>query len=472
MSARVSAGEALDAGIVAAGAAVRAGLPIVELVAESLARAELSAPLIAFTELFAESALRDAERLQAMLDAGNDLGALHGLPISIKDNIDVVGSVTTAGSAFLRLEPTRDATVVSRMRAAGGIAIGKNNMHEFAWGGTTDNPHTGTTRNPWDPRRSPGGSSGGSGVAVALRAVLASIGTDTGGSIRLPAALNGVTGIRPTIGRVSGAGVFPLAWSLDSTGPLATSSEDAAIVLGIIAGYDPRDPVTEALPVPDYLSHLEKPLAGLRLRWLDDYSVRAVQPAVAHAFESTLAVLAAAGAEVEPLVLPAVDELIDALMVINAAEASALHGPWIETHWDEYGPAVLELLEAGTAFSAMDYIQAQRMRAHIRDTLAGVFASGVDAILTPTLPYTLPEIGQEWFQLDGRNQDLHRSNMQFTSLASVPGLPAISVPHGFDDAGYPLGLQIVTAAFDEQMALRIGHQLQALTGYHRAIPPR
>jgi aspartyl-tRNA(Asn)/glutamyl-tRNA(Gln) amidotransferase subunit A len=469
----IDASEVLDGGILDAARALRERrVSVVELVSNSLERIKAISGLNAYIDVFDNRALELAEAHQTMLDCGYDLGPLHGIPMALKDNIGMAGIVTTVGSAILKDNiPTIDAWVVSSLKRAGAIIVGKNNLHEFAWGGTTANPHFGAARNAWNAERSPAGSSGGSASAVAARTVFASIGTDTGGSVRIPAAVNGVSGIRPTIGRVSNNGVFPLAWTLDTIGPLAKSSQDCAVVLRAIAERDPHDLQTSTTLVPNYLADLERPLVGMRIGWIDDYSMANVQPAVRTAFESAMATFESLGATVTATPIPDLDAIVDALVVLDAAEPSALHAPWLRERGGEYGADVRAQLEAGLVLSAADYVQAQRYRTHIRTRFGEAFLS-VDAVLTPTLPFTAPRIGQNTVNIDGCERDVHTRNMQFTALASVPGLPALNVPMGFDADGLPIGLQIIAPAFEEGRALRIGHQLQTVTGFHLEAPAR
>jgi len=469
----VDPSDLLDGSILDATRALRERrVTVVELVSRSLDRIDATADLNAYLAVYREQSLKVAEAHQVMLNSGYDLGPLHGIPVALKDNIDMAGERTTAGSAILKdYVPATDATLTLALKQAGAIIVGKNNMHEFAWGGTTNNPHYGTATNPWGENRSPSGSSGGSGIAVATRTVFASIGTDTGGSIRIPASVAGVSGIRPTIGRVSNAGVYPLAWTLDTSGPLAKSSEDCAVLLQVIAGNDPRDLQTSTARVPPYLSELERPLTGMQIGWIEDYSTTNVQPAVRNAFHSALDTFKSLGAMIVPVRIPDLDAIVDALVVIDAAEPSAIHEQWLRQRGGEYGADVRAQLEAGIAFGAVDYIQAQRYRAHIRSRFAEAFRH-VDAILTPTLPYTAPRIGQMTVEIDGREQNTLTTNMQFTALASVPGLPALNVPMGFDPDGMPMGLQVIVPEFEEGRALRIGHQMQKVTAFHRQKPAR
>lgn len=466
------AARILDLGILDAARALRdRRVSVPELVACSLDRIEATSDLVAYTAVYRDQALALAQAHQTLLDTGYDLGPLHGLPVAVKDNIDVAGMVTTAGSAILRGSvAAEDAAVVAALKRAGAIVVGKNNMYEFAWGGSGDNPHFGNTRNAWDKRRSPMGSSSGSATAVAARTVFAALGTDTGGSVRVPAAVSGVSGLRPTIGRVSSRGVFPLAWTLDAVGPIARSSRDCAIVLGAIAGHDRRDPQTSSTIVPTYLTQLERPLHGVRLGLLDGYCRANLQPAVRAAFDAALATLESLGAVTVEVTVPDLDAIVDVLRVINAAEASALHTRWIRERGDEYGAEVRAQLEAGLMFGAADYAQAQRYRTHVQARFAEEFAR-VEAIVTPTLHFTAPLVGQDTVEIDGRHSEVLHSP-RFTALASVPGLPALTVPIGFDEDGLPIGIQVIAPAFEEGRALWIGHRLQTVTEYHVNKPCR
>jgi aspartyl-tRNA(Asn)/glutamyl-tRNA(Gln) amidotransferase subunit A len=272
----------------------------VELTQACLDRIEAWEPVInAFITVTADQALEAARAHEKMIAAGYYLGPLHGVPIGLKDNVLTAGVRSTAGSKILADNvPDADATVVSRLRQAGAVVLGKLNMHEFAWGGTTDNPHYGPTRNPWDPSRFPAGSSGGSGAAVAAREVLGALGTDTGGSIRLPSAVNGCVGIRPTIGRVSNFNVIPLAWSMDTVGPMARTVDDVATMLSVIAGYDPNDEGTDARPVPDYSRGIGDGVRGLGIGVVSDYFFSHLQEPVRKAVSSAIDSLVAQGAVV------------------------------------------------------------------------------------------------------------------------------------------------------------------------------
>lgn len=468
-----SAAALLEQPIADLGAALRSGaLGVVELTRLSLDRAEVTSELGAFIAIDRDDALRAAHGHQALLDAGYDLGPLHGIPIAVKDNIELAGRRMTAGSRILADHVAeRDATVIARLRRAGAIVMGRTNLHEFAWGGTTDNPHHGACRNPWDASRIPAGSSGGSGVAVAIGAAPAALGTDTGGSVRLPASMNGVTGIRPTIGRVSTAGVFPLAWTMDTVGPLARSADDCALLLQEMVGPDARDAVTRDAPVGDLLADVDLPMTGMRVGVVDDYSLHGLQRDVEAAMRAAIAQLESLGAVIVPIAIAHLDAAVDAQVVIDAAEPSAVHQKWITERPQDYGADVRLLLEAGLEFRAVDYIQAQRYRAALRSSLLDAFRR-VDVVVTPTLPFTAPRIGETMVPIgDGVEVDVLVGNMCFTALPSMTGTPAMSVPIGHDAGGMPIGMQIIGAPFAEAALFRVGHAFQLATDFHRRRPP-
>ncbi|KAA8999434.1 amidase [Affinibrenneria salicis] len=449
--------EILRLSMCEAGRRIRAGrLSFPELLEACLQREAQTRALNAFNQLFAERARRLAIACQSLLENGYDLGPLHGMPLAIKANIALAGEEMHAGSRLLAgQQATADSAVVRRLKRAGALIIGTTNMHEFAWGGTTDNPHYGATGNAWDSERIPAGSSGGSGAAAAVRSALATLGTDTGGSVRLPASMNGVTGLRPGIGRIDTDGIFPLAWSMDTAGPLAAYAEDCAQVYATLAGE----------PHPPALS----PLAGLRIGLLEDYC-GAVQPAVARAYEALLAWFAAAGARCCNLPLSGLEQAVNAQVVINVAEPSAIHAPWIAARSEEYGEDVRLLLQAGNGLSALEYLQAQRYRSVLRQQLLSSFDQ-VDVILTPTLPFTAPRKGQARIRIGEQEESVLTGNMHFTCLASLAGLPALSLPAGFDADGLPIGMQLIGADGAEHRLLDLAIHFQQDSDYHRRLPP-
>ena len=360
--------------------------------------------------------------------------------------------------------------MVLRLKQAGAVIVGKTNMHEFAWGGTTDNPHYGTCRNPWNPKRFPAGSSGGSGVAVAARTCLGAIGTDTGGSIRLPSSVNGIVGIRPTFARVSNHNVVPLAWTMDTVSPMTRTVEDCAVMFGIIAGYDRLDPYSAPVPAGQYSADLGRGVRGLRIGLIRDYSPTHVQPAVGDALRGALDTLNRLGAEIEDIPLPSIQGNISAQLTIESCEPSAYHQQWLRTRPEEYGADVRALLELGEMYLATHYLQAQRYRMVLRKEFLDAFHR-VDVFVTPTLPFTATPCGATQVVIEnGREEDMLSTIMQFTGVPSLTGFPAMSLPVGFDGDGLPIGMQVIGRPFDEATLFRLGHTYQGATQWHQQAP--
>ncbi len=451
----------------------RRELSPVELVDATLERiASVNPRLAAYITVFEEQARRVAQAAEMMIAAGHDLGPLHGVPIALKDNVAVRGQRTTAGSRILAdWLPVEDATIASRLRRAGAIFAGKLNMHEFAWGGTSNNPHYGAVRNPWNTDRFAAGSSGGSGAAVAARACFGAIGTDTGGSIRLPSAICGIVGLRPTYGRVSNHGIIPLAWSMDTAGPMARTVEDCALMFGAIAGHDPHDPASAVAPVHDGLARLDEGVQGLRIGIVPGYFFSHLQPAVHAAVTAALKTLENAGAEVVEVDIRNIHGNISAQLTIESAEPSTYHQRWLRERPDDYGADVRTLLEVGEMLLATHYLQAQRYRTLLRNEFLEAFAR-VDVFLCPTLPFTATPVGAMKVVIEnGVEEDMLSAIMQYTGVPSLTGLPALAVPCGFDPDGLPVGMQLIGRPFDEATLFRVGAAYQRLTQYHLESPP-
>jgi aspartyl-tRNA(Asn)/glutamyl-tRNA(Gln) amidotransferase subunit A len=351
------------------------------------------------------------------------------------------------------------------------VFVGKLNMHEFAWGGTSDNPHYGAVRNPWNTDRFPAGSSGGSGAAVAARMCFGAIGTDTGGSIRLPSAINGIVGLRPTYGRVSNHGIVPLAWSMDTAGPMARTVEDCALMFGAIAGHDAADPASAHVAAHDYLGRLGDGVKGLRIGIVPGYFFHHLQPPVHAAVTAALKTLEAAGAEVVEVDIRNIHGNISAQLTIESAEPSTYHQRWLRERPDDYGADVRTLLEVGEMLLATHYLQAQRYRSLLRAEFIEAFKT-VDLFLCPTLPFTATPIGAMKVVIEnGVEEDMLSAIMQYTGVPSLTGLPALAVPCGFDPDGLPVGMQLIGKPFDEATLLRVGAAYQALTDFHQKAPP-
>ncbi len=438
---------------------IRAGdLRIVDLVQSCLDREEATRDLVAFSDVYKDEALALAGAHQVLIENGYDLGPLHGIPIAVKANIGVKRQRMTAGSAILQDGVEQDdADVTQRLKRAGAIVIGATNMHEFAWGGTTANPHVGQCRNPWDKMRIPAGSSGGSGAAVAARSAFAALGTDTGGSVRLPASMNGITGLRPGVGRISTKGVFPLAWSMDTVGPMARSAEDCATIFSILS----KDNSSRC---GSYRS-----LSGLRIGLIDDYGFNGLQDDVDKAFRALIILLEDMGASIETVVLDHLDTAVDAQVIVDAAEPSAVHAAWIGERPNDYGEDVRILLQAGMTFTAVEYLQAQRYRTHLRNRMDALFQR-IDVILTPTLPFTAPLIGQETIMIGDVEESTLTGNMRFTCIPSLSALPAISFPIGLDSLGLPIGAQMIASENNEMGLLQIIRLFQRDTSFHSVLP--
>jgi aspartyl-tRNA(Asn)/glutamyl-tRNA(Gln) amidotransferase subunit A len=426
--------------------------------------ARLDPELRCWITVTSERALDEARAAEAAIGRGAARGPLHGVPIGIKDLVDVGGVRCTSASRILAQHVSaRDAAVTERLAAAGMVLLGKHNLHEFAYGVTTGVSAFGVCRNPWNRERVPGGSSGGGGAALAAGLCALAVGTDTGGSIRIPASACGVVGLKPTLGRVSRRGVFPLAWSLDHVGPLARTVEDAALMLGAIAGHDAEDPWSSPRATEDFTRDLERGAAGIRLgivsRWLADLA-----PGVAAAVEEALARLEALGARRVALEAPSLERAYTAFHAIIASEASAAHERWMRERPGDYQELTHRALAIGYTIPAVDYVNARREQARLRHEIAGWFEA-CDVVVGPTLPRTALTVGE------AVSREPHEAWNRFTVPFNLTGLPAISLPCGFDDEGLPIGLQIAGRAFDEATVVRVARAYERETEWHRRWPP-
>lgn len=434
-----------------------------------------SSDLNAFMTVMKEPALAEARKAEQEITRGNYRGPLHGIPIAVKDLINVAGVPTTGGSRILAdFVPSEDAPAVARLRTAGAVIFGKTCLHEFAYGPTGVNPHYGTPRNPWGADRVPGGSSSGSGVAVAAGLCAAALGSDTGGSIRIPASLCGIAGLKPTYGRVSRRGALPLAWSLDHVGPMARSVEDCGLLLNALAGHDPPDLGSADLPVPDFNATLSRGAAGLRVGILRDYFFENVDPEVANAVEAAAALLGTSGAKLEEIAFP----LARQAAIINApiiqSEALAYHLPFLRTRPGDYSPQVRQRLLGGLGATGVMYTNAQRARAVMVRRALELFQR-VDILLLPTEPVIAPTM-EEASRPNGtvmagdRTDGVVNALTRFTRPFNLTGFPAISVPCGFSSGGMPIGLQLAGRPWDEATVLRAAHAYQQATDWHTRHP--
>lgn len=435
-----------------------------ELICSVLERIDQINPrLEAYVSVFYEEALAEARRATDEIVAHGSRSPLHGIPVAIKDLYDVRGKPTLAGSRVREGHVAdADSEVVSRLRRAGAILVGKTVTHEFA-SGVTSPP----ARNPWNLDCVPGGSSGGSGAAVAADLCMAASGTDTAGSIRIPASVNGVVGLKPTFGRVSKHGVVPLAWSLDHPGPLAKTVFDAALVLNAIAGYDPADPSSSDERVPDYTSTLDSGIAGLRIAIVQNWYFDRVNGFVTRAVQEAARVFGELGARVDEVRIPNLELAMTIHHIILASEASAYHQPTLSTVPDRYRRSTRMFLEAGKLVPATDYLNAQRARELVRQGFRQAF-SGIDVMIAPSLPTTAGAFGSSKVQTDGA-EDITQAYVRLSVPANLVGLPALSVPCGFHD-GLPIGLQIIGKPFEEQTVLRAGYAYEQAADHYLRRP--
>jgi aspartyl-tRNA(Asn)/glutamyl-tRNA(Gln) amidotransferase subunit A len=446
----------------------------VEVVQAHLDRiAALDGTLKSYITVMGEAALQAAKAAEAAVMAGEALGPLHGVPVGLKDLYCTKGVKTTGGSRILGdWVPAEDATVVTRLQAAGAITLGKLNMHEFAYGPEGINVHYGTSWNPWDraTHRICGGSSSGSGAAVAAGLCPGALGSDTGGSIRIPSSLCGLTGIKPTYGRVSRAGVLPLAWSLDHVGPMCRSAADCALMLGAMAGYDPRDPSTSVLPVPDFAAALTGQVRGLRIGLLRRSFLESAGAPQRQAVEQAVKALETLGASVREVTLEQMRYAAGAAAAVISAESYAYHEPWIKTRAAEYGPDVRERLLVGAFVSGSEYLKGQRVRRLIRDEVDRALA-GADVLIAPTLPIAATLVDARAVDIDGQTHPVRPSLVRYTRPFNVSGHPAASVPCGFTAEGLPIGMQVIGRPFDEATVLRVADAYQRVTDWHARRPP-
>ena len=459
-----------------------------ELARSLLERVSAAQPALnAFISIETESALAAAAAADRRLAAGS-APPLTGVPIAHKDLFCAAGSRTTCGSRILgNFISPYDATVVARLRAAGAVVLGKTNMDEFAMGSSNETSFFGPVRNPWDPARVPGGSSGGSAAAVAARLVPAATGTDTGGSIRQPAALCGVTGVKPTYGRVSRFGMVAFASSLDQAGVIARSAEDCALLLGAMAGYDPRDSTSVDRPVPDYMAGLDRPLQGLRVGLLKEFFDKGLDPAVEACLRTALETLRGQGAVLKEVSLPSLPLSVPTYYVVAPAECSSnlarfdgvrfghrcenprdLRDLYERSRGEGFGAEVKRRVMTGTyvlsaGYYDAYYLKAQRVRALIAEDFRRAFAE-VDVLISPTTPTAAFEIGAKM-----NDPVTMYLNDIYTIGANLAGLPAVSVPCGFVD-GLPVGMQIIGAHFAEERLLNVAHRYQRESDWHRHAP--
>jgi aspartyl-tRNA(Asn)/glutamyl-tRNA(Gln) amidotransferase subunit A len=423
-----------------------------------------------------ETALEQARQAEAEIQVGDYRGPLHGIPLALKDLFETKGVRTTAGSRFFAdYFPQEDAVVVQKLRGAGAVFLGKLNMHEIALGLTNVNPHYGPCHNPWWLERITGGSSGGSAAAVAAGLCLGSLGSDTGGSVRVPASLCGVVGLKPTFGRVSLRGVIPLSWNLDHVGPLARGVRDAAMLLQAIAGYDAQDPASIDAPVPSYLSGLEDGVRGWKIGFASDAYYSKSDPQVWQAIQAAVDVFRHLGAQVVPIELPEAYEAAKANGLMVPSDAAAFHQERLAAHPQDFGADVLKRLQSGAAYSSTEYILARRTQSIFRRRCEQLFES-IDLLVTPATAVTAPPI-------EGPDAiEQARRLTRFTAPFNLAGLPALSLPAGFSRQGstadknhpadreLPVGMQLVAPAWAEARLLRGAFAYEQAAGWYKRLP--
>jgi aspartyl-tRNA(Asn)/glutamyl-tRNA(Gln) amidotransferase subunit A len=429
----------------------------------------IDSQLNSYLTVTAERALQEAKAAEVQIRNGSYLGPLHGIPLAHKDIVATKGIKTTCASKVLKDNvPDEDATVIERLHTAGAILLGKLNMNEFAT--ISPSVYFGRVNNPWNLAHNPGGSSSGSGAAVAAGLCAGSLGTDTGGSIRIPAAFCGIVGLKATHGRISLQGVTPLSWSLDHVGPMTRTVKDAALMLQALAGYDPHDVGSSETPVSDYTAKLTGEIKGLKLGIPKSFFSEYTDPEVQHAFDAAVKTLAGLGARVEEVVLPPLENAWAqlALPILNV-EANAWHEPYLHNQAEDYGPTVRKFLERGKSTSAIAYVRAQHAKVRFRRAMLAA-CSHVDVLLTPgeLIPPPLHEARS--VTMNGKEVSLMAALISATCPFNLTGQPALSIPCGFSASGLPLALQIVGKPFDEATVLQVGHAYEIHTEWHNRRP--
>lgn len=441
-----------------------------ELTDAYLQRIERLNPKVnAYITVTAERARDDARRATEELAAGRLRGPLHGIPIAHKDLYETAG-IRTTGGAKIHADhlPQADCAVARKLREAGTILLGKLNTHEYAYGVTTNNPHFGPTRNPWDLQRIPAGSSGGSGAAIAAGLATATTGSDTGGSIRMPASLCGVVGLKPTYGRVSKAGVLPLSFRFDHTGPLTRTVMDAGLMFNAMAGYDPLDPSSLRLPVEDITRDIQGDIRGLRIGVPRGYFFDQLQDGVAAVLEGAIDELARLGAHLVDVEIPGVAEGVGGLFGFVLAEAQLIHADSLRSRPQDFGEDLLHILSSPAPDSVT--LMAGLQAADALTVAMRTVLEQVDVLVTPTTPITAPPIGQEIVRYGNNEEPVLHAMIRCTAPFNATHLPALSLPCGFTSEGLPVGLQIAGRPFDEATLLRVGHAYEQATDWHLRSP--
>lgn len=422
---------------------------------------ERNGKINAYIDLFEDQAIEMARLMEKEIMNGKYRGPLHGIPMALKDNLYFKGQRVTVGSKIHQnFIPDYDATVVEKLKDGGVIFTGTLHLHEYASGNTSVNPHYGNCRNPWDLNRVPSGSSGGSGAAVAADMTIASLGTDTGGSVRGPANVCGIVGLKPTHGRISKYGCFPLAWSLDHIGPMTKTVYDSALLLSELAGFDENDPSSINLPTYDYTENLTGEIEGMVIGINEEYFFDDVDPAVEKMVRVAIRKLEELGAKLERVKLPSLDYALWAQMITISTEASAVHHENLLKRPEDFGTDMRRYLDFGEIASAVDYLQAQQIRLQMKEEFNQLFKK-VDVLISPTHPFTAALIGQDKVMLKGKEVVMSDNVSRFTRPANLTGIPALSIPCGLSN-GLPVGMQIMGGAFQEHKVLNVAKAVEQL----------
>ena len=426
--------------------------------------------LSAFIAIEPDEALAAADVADKALAKGGKLGVLHGVPLAHKDMYYDAGKVVTCGSKIRRdWVASTTSTALQRLKDAGTVRLGTLQMAEFAYGPTGHNAHFGPVHNPWHLDHITGGSSSGSGAAVAARLTFAALGSDTGGSIRMPSNFCGVTGLKTTVSLVSRAGAMPLSHSLDTVGPLARTAEDCALLVGLMAGLDPADPTCSNNPVPDYMAATRGSLKGVRIGVPKSFYVDDLDSEIARVLDDTKATLTREGATIHQVDLPDQIALSDACQIVMIVEAAAFHQAWMIERPQDYGPQTMMRLQNGLAVPALTYLDALRWRGPALEAHLAVTA-GVDAVLAPVSPMAAPTIAESDVGNSPNAEPVLRRLTRFTRPINYLGLPSLSLPSGFTRSGLPVGMQVIGRPFDEAMLVRIGAAFQRATDFHARCP--
>ena len=444
----------------------------VDVVDACLARIAATEPTLnSFITLLPEPARSAARRAEDEISRGNYRGPLHGIPVGLKDLFNTAGVRTTSGTRIYDTYiPAADCTVAAKFSQAGAILLGKLNMHPLAFGPTGENADYGHMHNPWNPERITGGSSGGSGSAAAAGQCTITMGSDTGGSVRIPAALCGIVGLKPTYGRVSRAGLTPLSWCLDHPGPMARTVEDAALTMNVIAGHDPQDHATVAAPAPDYTAALTGDVRGLRIGVVKEFFETEIDPGVADLVQRAIGAMGELGAEIVEVSLPLYEYAQPISNAILSAEAAAAHRDVLLSDGDKLYPQVRDRLEEGLFISAAEYLRAQQARQVFCRQVAALL-NDVDLLAGPVEPVTAPVILERRIDVAGQSLPSVPLLTKYTRVFNITGSPAISVPCGFAADGLPVALHLAGRNFDEETVLRAAYAYQQATDWHTRRPP-